>query len=93
MGNQNTLSFGTHCVEPASQTVCPPLVKMDVLTPPYLQHQAVVDLGEEGQVVVDVTDGDGDQDRRGQRRVAFVRCLHCQRVVRRLWSKKNKCFL
>lgn len=47
----------------------------------------MVDLREEGQVVIDVGDGDGDHDRRRQRRVAFVRRLHRQRVVRRLWNR------
>lgn len=42
----------------------------------YLQQQTVVDLREDGRVVVDVVDGDGDEDGRGQRWAAFVCCLH-----------------
>lgn len=50
----------------------------------YLQQQIVVDLGEDGRVVVDVADGDGDENRRGQRRTAFICRLHRQRVMRDL---------
>lgn len=50
----------------------------------YLQQQIVVDPGEDGRVVVDVADGDGDENCRGQRRTAFICRLHRQRVMRDL---------
>lgn len=49
----------------------------------------MVDLGEDRRVVVDVRDGDGDEDGRGQRRVAFVRRLHRQGVVRDLEGREG----
>lgn len=56
----------------------------------YLQQQAVIDLREDGHVVIDVGDGDGDEDRRRQWGISFVCCLHCQRVVRDLWRRANR---
>lgn len=58
----------------------------------YLQQQTVVDLREDGRVVVDVSDGDGDEDGRGQRRAAFVSCLHRQGVVRDLQMRRGRVF-
>lgn len=50
----------------------------------YLQQQIVVDPGEDGWVVVDIGDSDGDENRRGQRRTAFICRLHRQRIMRDL---------
>lgn len=55
----------------------------------YLQEKTVVDPGEDGRVVVDIDDSDGDEDCRGQRRIPFICCLHRQRVMRDLERRKR----
>lgn len=56
----------------------------------YLQQQTVIDLREDGHIVVDVGDSDGDEDRRRQWGISFVCRLHRQRVVRDLWRRANR---
>lgn len=55
----------------------------------YLQRQTVVDLREDRRVVVDVGDGDGDEDGGRQRRISFVCSLHRQGVVRSLEAEET----
>lgn len=56
----------------------------------YLQQQTVVNLREDGWVVVDIGDSDGDEHRRGERRIPFICCLHRQRVMRDLEGRQMK---
>lgn len=55
----------------------------------YLQQQAVVDLREDGRIVVHISDADGDENCRGQRRITFICCLHRQRVMRNLERRQR----
>lgn len=56
----------------------------------YLQQKMVFNLREDWGVIVNVADGDGDEDGGWQRGAAFIGRLHRQRVMRDLWTKLHK---